>query len=1693
MEGLDSFLDDTEELSLDGLVDPVEKAPVVNKASNRNLAAHLSLLDGSETAINTYRQVNAELDQDGQSILADQMVQTAKEEDTALSAQGLSDLLLDPAYDDNTKMQVAKDFLDKESQRYNIRNKVASKELAMVDAEEDSEQEVVRLDVGKWINEINVYKREEQALMNAEIAKNDGDTATAFMDIAQVLTPYMENAMLSQIVGDFRATQEAGEDASGYAADAMLLAGSAKAEVVAALKKMNPEDRHKVKMAMADLIRKNSSVVLADENDYAKTMFLETFLGEGEYTTADKWIDNTVSLLDLTVFGGAVARTVRSFAGGSKGAKRASKARPVEGEYVPKDRVDPDMGDMGKAPNGKTYERQYKWTAEDAPKKESTQPRETNTVEGEYYQVFEGDWEDVVPSDVKAAGTGARATRTFDGEGYEVNTGNWEDYTPTDVKAPGTGVRTTKTYEGEYYTQEEVLALSSNKLIRSDVKPVSVAETVKDVNPQRSAAIHAAVVKDVTGETAEALYGTTRTEAVASDLAPQMGNTIDAVDYKPGRIAERSEKILNPSEEIQDFIDSRGFIWASDVEKEAARAQAWHDFRNVKGTTFKTNMSSLKIDTDTGAVFNGIYGPDNGGYRNAVEGVNHVLYALRDYGVTPKDITVLERTPKGYRPVNAKDIESKLEGDYVIQVKYNWELKPLDITSPEQWTTKRNLFDSFAGSMAARRYLGTISRNIFDPASMLDPRMVRSAYVAVDKSSALEKVLLDKGEAFASAYRELPKGRQEMLMDYFKEANYKGIKFRERDLKAKGFTDREVEVARMWRNAWDELYWLENRDMSQTLSNQGFKMLIDPVSGDRLLGKPIAPNRIKDIENNALIYDPVSQMTVTMGLPQLQAAYAVGQRVLTLRTPVIEAGKAVKYVISREQPGSSYTRTLSKHDTVLPYREGYYKVAYKQPQFVIERVKDSSGAVVYERAVSVAGTRSDAIIEGERLARVNGKSFDKHAMMKMADYYVRGDAKADEIANFDFDVYNVTGRSSQRYRGERISEANAPSYNGANHAHIANPAEALVSSALNISRRVPMREWLDAMKTRFVAQYKDVLVKDQYGRAVFPTSMDGIQKKGRGTDKDVRDARTAYAYIEEMESGYINAIDDSYKALLNKLGDTLGELGHGKIEKGVRILQGSRGPVEFSKNLSFQAYLVFAPLRQALIQSHQVMMYLPFNPGYVGKQLSKDVLGSLLYLHKFTDSKVAAKFSGRSETDFLDMIRDLNTSGLIASIDKQNLVRSSLSSMADEVNKVGPLRAMASVSTAFRKAGFDLGESINMLGAFNVFRDLAIKEGRQLTPAVLEEISAKARNISLGMNRAGDMPYNQTALGVIFQYLQAPHKMATLVTTNRMLTREERIKLGAYSLAMWTLPAGTMYKLLDGMDILPENEEAKNLVVEGAEAYLINTAIGALTGSATRLDLSSLSPLDPYGLGEFATTLFSEGITDIIANSPTGQLFFGTNPRITDSVRNTHRWIWGSEEFNTSPQELEDVMKGFASIGSGFDSAFKAAYIREHGKLLSATGAETPGLDGVAAIGRLFGFATMDQVERAYLKEKTFKANERLKKNVKAYYDLLKRAYADEGFSSKDPAFTQKVLGSASAVLEKEHGIAARKELADLLKWDLRNGDAALVQRILRQSGMKDSNQIRKDLERIDKWDAEDKKKLFDALDNLDKTAEEDK
>lgn len=55
----------------------------------------------------------------------------------------------------------------------------------------------------------------------------------------------------------------------------------------------------------------------------------------------------------------------------------------------------------------------------------------------------------------------------------------------------------------------------------SKVSPASPSQVVKDINPSLAREFHKRMVADETGEAAEALYGTTREEAMAKDILPE--------------------------------------------------------------------------------------------------------------------------------------------------------------------------------------------------------------------------------------------------------------------------------------------------------------------------------------------------------------------------------------------------------------------------------------------------------------------------------------------------------------------------------------------------------------------------------------------------------------------------------------------------------------------------------------------------------------------------------------------------------------------------------------------------------------------------------------------------------------------------------------------------------------------------------------------------------------------------------------------------------------------------------------------------------------------------------------------------------------------------------------------------------------------------------------------------------------------
>lgn len=1630
MESLDELLPSSD-FTLDDLNAGMQqdKQTVGNKASHIQMAAYAAINQGEGGAVlDNFRAISTGLEE-GNPSLAMEVIDAAKRETAGVARTALADFLINPDYDEQTKSQVAQQFLDETNARFNIRNITSERMLVANDddgLEESVEQERSRLSLSSVIDEVNTAKYLDQQLLNAEVAKSDAETMTAFFDIAQYLAPFQETAMGAQLLGKFRNAMEKGEDFSDVAESALLLAGSAKMEIIEGLKTMPVEQRTQFKVALAELIRKSSSVVMTDENDFARTQMLQTFINE-EYTTGEKWVDNVISILDLTAIGGIAGRLLK---GGRTGAKA---------EFIPRDRVDPTMG--GKEPRkGKTY--QQTWN-----------------------------WEDYEGTGVKAAGSGVRTTRTFEGEV---------------VKDP-TGIPDQPRLPAPPKFVHETDAIDTRRFLVSRVQPTSVANNVKDFNASAAATIHKAVVEDVSGEAAQALYGTDRVDAIAHDLAPQISRSDMIVENRVGRIGRGIDRQITPEPELYDFIKRDGAIYYTEAEKNRARAVAYDDFENAAGLTLRHEMSQFG-DVDDGIAIKAVYGPSNGGFTSAEDAIAQTLYSLRDYGITRQDLSILVKTPSGYIDVRRLNNTFPPEADYVVQVKHNFKFRPNNTETTDEFTFKRNFFDGFSRSITKQ---GSVTRMLFDPASVLDPRMTISANVATDRYAALENILLKEGEGFASFFKKLPKEKQERLNDYIKEANHRGIDFDPVRMHADGFGPDEIKAINKWRTAWDNIYFLENQDAVLTLNNRGFKVLTNAKEDTMLFVKPVSKS---EVPRGALVYDVDRDYVVPVTDAILNDLYQNGGSAAKLRTPEVIDGENVLYAITSQNPDTTYFRALSENDRVLTHRKGYYQVHYRAPQFVRQRVKDDKGNVLYERAVAVAGSIKDAEVYAKGLARTQGKSYVRgglNADKTPSDFYISGDTKG-EIGYSDdfFDIQHTAGRTAQRVRGQRLRDVSSPNNVGSDHSFIMNPAESLIHASRNIARRVPMRAWLDSMKQRLASQYGHFMPKDQYGRPVFPNSASDIQKPGRNTDKDVRDARTMWEYIRYMEDGYHNALDDGYKAAINFVADVAGNYSS-KAERAARTVANSRGPTATAKNLAFNAYLVGHPLRQAIIQSHQLTLLIPNHASYVlSGQLFREMFVGAYGVFGM-DAKTISKITGFTEAEVVQLNRDIERSGLLAGVDKQNLARESLSEMAELTSNMPVLKQAKQVLNFARKVGFDFGEKVNMLSAFLAERNKAVRAGKTLTPAELDIIAGKARNYTLNMNAAGDMPYNQNLLSAVFQFLQVPHKALLTGLTNRVMTKEERLKFLGYTAIMFTLPASSMYAIFG--DSLPEDPETRELVVQGLQGYMFNKVLTQLSGEKTSIDWSSLGPLDAYGLYEFSTSLWTTAPGEILANTPSGQLFFGNNPRLTNAARELARYFRWVDDIKT-PTELTDVAVAAASIFSGMDAQFKAAYIRKYDLKMSSSGAIVARGNSVTAVAQMFGFNTSEEMERAYLKGKMYKDKKKLKEDVAKIYLLTKQHLAREGVSNQDHQFVTKVLSSAWLVFEGE-GVEfeARQELQSLIERDVMQGDASLFQQALKQTGFKRDEEIKHELQLIEGWSQEGKQNILDNLEQLDRTIEEEK
>ncbi len=1163
----------------------------------------------------------------------------------------------------------------------------------------------------------------------------------------------------------------------------------------------------------------------------------------------------------------------------------------------------------------------------------------------------------------------------------------------------------------------------------TDVQPTSLHNTVKDVNPEVGRGMYNATLGDESGELATAVYGTSREDAIASVVTPKPASVDGTVTNAITHPERDSDFGFMPDADILDFVDNSGAAWLTPAEKRVLRSSVVNDFRNTVGMRNKKEMGSVEALPD-GVKFSSVYGPTDSGWSGLQDAIDQAQFALKNYGITENDISVLIRQGENYVPLDKKvqatllaNNNAQIKGDFLLQIDHTYKYDSSKLGDGFEFLDVRNNgFDRWLPRSGTKEQ-GTLQSNVLDPQSMLNPKLTKGATIAGLRGAGLEQKLLTNAKDYVETVKKMPTERQDKIFSKIRENNAKGQGLNYANLKAEGFSDAEVDALRKWQSNQDTLYAISNRDMIKTYTSRGYGLMEHQESGTRLIVRPVARNQTGD---RVKAYDPLTNSVVDLDTKALTDLYAGNGNVAKSISPISVDGVQVEHVLNRNAAGSTYIRQLRNDDQVLNYRKGYYAVRYRDPHFIEKKVVDADGKPVLDssgkeqwKAVATASDIPRAKKAVERLTASNG-----------GEYRFRNDLKGEDYDNATHSVLQTGGMSSQRLRGERLEEAIGDNQLLQDGTHIESPIESMVHAMQSVSSRVSARDWIETAKQRFIAQFGEVLPKQQ-GRTVYPATRNEIGEAGNKTSKMAADARTTWEYIRAMEDGYKNSLDDGAKALLNGIAEWMGHKGFGL---GERTLRGAAGQADITgklKGAAFTMYLAANPLRQFLVQSHQVLMLASINPRYVFGQLADDLMLMMAYHAGGKPSPALLKASRRTEAEAAAMFKALKDSNIAAGITKNELVNESINSIVDEAsmfarssNKISkyttrPVQRAVGLS---RKVGFDFGEYISSASAFLTEYEKVARTGAKIDASVIEDITTRSRNFVYNMDRAGALPYNHNSAAIVTQFLQVPHKAILQFTYNRGLTANEKGRILGYMLTMFgttSVGAGSIVEAYT-RDLLPEDPVYRETLVNGLETVVLNKVFSDLYGEQVNLDYSSLAPLDVYGVSEFLQSVIGEGPLQVFASSPAGSLIMGSNPRVANLL-NTAATMVGLKD----PAEGMDVpswsnlAKDSANLFSGLSNAFKAAYAWEYGQKLGALGGVTDtNVNKFEAIAAALGLPTQDETKYRKAMEATYKNDKEIEKDVKEIFRITSSRMAQDGITAQEYEYASKMMGIGMATFK---------------------------------------------------------------------------
>jgi len=1198
--------------------------------------------------------------------------------------------------------------------------------------------------------------------------------------------------------------------------------------------------------------------------------------------------------------------------------------------------------------------------------------------------------------------------------------------------------------------QVSEVAKAVGSVVRNEVNPASLIQTAAAVNPTQGANL-AKLLETSTEDVARVLTdGKPKADALV-DLT--MPNTTE------GPIRVKPDGLDYSDDLVAMGLKDSGFRYSAEERaKQQAGLQATLD--NAVGVQLRPEMGHIVSDSGEGFKINAVVTDGNTGFNSAKAAFDRTEYAMRDLGITRDSFQLMKRGPEGYSPIDFS--EALPDGDYAVSINHNWgyDMK----TGFTEYTPRFNLADSMKGlfDLGQRTGQGSITQLAISPTQIFHKQVTQPFIVAEAHGAHLTAQLTRMSHAVEAQVGKLPKAESKSLVEYIKRANVDGIKFDPAAMAAQGYSKGSIDAYREFKRFHDTAFVLENADKVKTLDSYGYGYVVDRANNSQLLGKPLARNAKVGLE----VYDPSTNVSRVLTAAEKKDLYDNGGFISELKDHISVNGSNIKHVLVTNAQ-DNYFRKLNQMDRVLNYRDGYYRVQHNSPFFIVQNVKDKSGKLIYSKAVAEAASTKEAQMMGESLSGRTGAKFHMQEQAD-SDYFIRTARSAkNRLTAMDegFDVGISAGRSSQKFRGDALESVNALA--SGQSQHVLNPLEAMQNTAQSLGNRVSLRPVIEGLKTRFMDQYGKYLPTNPKTHMKYIPNDPAELGKGMIEDVNLRHCRTTWAYINQMENGFVNGIDALASTISSWVAD--GVRASPTAEGAMRKLADTKLSSAVKGGV-FITTLGMNTIGALLTQGSQSLSNLAFNVGIADLHTNiRDML---------------AHATGLGTKDWKDsgkqLFDEMRQSGLFDSIDQhysEQMGGFSVHGIAG-FRDISPTRPVASL-LKMMQLGNTYGEDFNQLTAWLVKRSAWQQSHKGATPTLreLDQILAEAKSMTFNFSKAASYSYQGNTLSVSMQFFQMIHKAVTDPFLSRTVGTRDRLAMVAAPILLYGVPSSIRNTITDVADSLPDvSREDKDKFATAMEMSMMKNAL-SLVGVKGDFYTAKYNPMDAMGMASQLLELYQNGLPGLITKSPAGTLV--TN-RIAPAVKTFGQYLGAIDRDSNIPVSDEALWKAAANLSSGTSNAFKSYLMYHTGELRNNNGdIIQQGITPSEAFSKSVGLDTEDYQRYLAYGEERYASSQDLYNDMKTFVKNVNSELINNGMLKSDPQYVQAMVGS---VLEKfkDTPKAYSTALKVLSEDAQKNGESSYLISTLRSSGLMPIEEMVKQARRIP--DEDQRKQTLDLI-----------